>query len=192
MYWVLNFELNRHDHWWNGRVCLRWTWIQRTQPLMKWCVRALYIPPKNEGKIHFRKSNFLSLLLSLPAHSIHTFSFIYGDNIAHLVQFGRWDLKVHSAYRNVVVSWEAVARSIPHLWESNNALRKPSNGPRLQVSFTVFIQVFLIVVFFLFCLRFWIFSVFHIAIIFYTTFGYLLTALLLIYNNLKALLVFYT
>ena len=91
---------------------------------------------------------------------------------------------MHSAYRNVVVSWEAVARSIPHLWESNNALRKPSNGPRLQVSFTVFIQVFLLSFFFcLFCLRFWIFSFFHIAIIFYTTFSYLLTALLLIYNK---------
>ena len=164
---MLNFELNRHDHWWNDVTVecwilnstdttidemdvsvTYWVWIQRTRPLTKWCVRALYIPPKNEGKIHFRKSKFLSLLLSLPAHSIHKFSFIYGDNIAHLVQFGRWDLKVHSAYRNVVVSWEAVARSIPHLWESNNALRKPSNGPRLQVSFTVFIQVFLLSFFF--------------------------------------------
>ena len=171
-------------------------WIQRTRPLTKWCVRALHIPPKNEGKIHFRKSNFLSLLLSLLAHSIHTFSFIYGDNIARLVQFGRWDLKVHSAYRNVVVSWEAVARSNPHLWESNNALRKLSNGPRLSIFTTVFIQIFLLSFYYLlsfslFCLYFWIFIISHTAIIFYITFRYLLTILLLILNNnLKALLVF--
>ena len=88
-------------------------------------------------KYHFSSSLFLY------PHFLLLFTVI---KFACLVQFGRWDLKVHSAYRNVVVSWEAVARSNLHLWESNNALRKPSNGPRLQLSFTVFIQVFLPVV----------------------------------------------
>ena len=39
----------------------------------------------------------------------------------------------------------AVAHSFPHPWESNSALRKPSNGPRRFSSFAVRLRFFTIV-----------------------------------------------
>ena len=125
---------------------------------------------------------FLSLSLSLLVHSRLFFFLIYSNKIVRVVQFGRWDFKVHSAYRNVVVSWEAVARSIPHLWESNNALKRPSNRPRLSIlilSSSRF-PVLLRFLSFLYC--------YNISLYLWS-FTYC-CALLLIDNNLKALFYF--
>ena len=88
----VNFELNRHDHWLNdvsiecwilnstdttiGKMDVfvtYWIWIQRIRPLTKWCVWALYIPLKKEGKIYFWNPN-----ISFPlAFFTRTFSFVF-------------------------------------------------------------------------------------------------------------------
>ena len=91
------------------------------------------LQPINTALLSHSEYTKIELLLT---HSLYTF--LYGFDILYVFfgWFGYYFLArqkhilVPCSSDNVVVSWEINCSRSKHPWESNIALRKPSNGPQ--------------------------------------------------------------